>query len=157
MGLGKAMGFEQEQCAELDSYYLSWIAEKEQIFDCRKGTDLCNSSLVWDILHRACKQFPTTQEISAWQGHWHIRKDLWSLFWSHILALPFLPSLLHGPPRLLCPLWLCWTRGVPSHPEHSCATTAVQQTYGFLQQVHSLGLDLAIFVMHTKWPLWGFF
>lgn len=69
MGLGKAMGFEQEQCAELDSYYLSWIAEKEQIFDCRKGTDLCNSSLVWDVLHRACKQFPTTQEISAWQGH----------------------------------------------------------------------------------------
>lgn len=32
MGLGKAMSFEQEQCAELDSYYLSWIAEKEQIY-----------------------------------------------------------------------------------------------------------------------------
>lgn len=25
----------------------------------------------------------------------------------HILALPFLPRLLHGPPRLLCPLWFC--------------------------------------------------
>lgn len=32
MGLGKAMGFEQEQCAELDCYLLTSIAEKEQIY-----------------------------------------------------------------------------------------------------------------------------
>lgn len=78
MDLGKAMGFEQVQCAELDCYLLTWTAEKEHL-------DLCNSSLVWDLLHRVCKQLPTIQEISACKATVTLEKtsDL-----SHILALP---------------------------------------------------------------------